>query len=404
MPIMSLTEHYAAGNVEARVVRFEPEEFPAVMVFPEAAPVEDQVKSLLADPNLSQAQKNLVDQIWNERERRKRRVGDDGTLYINANNPIIQALAEQDLDKKEISNLLMVIYANAMMFGTQGTKRHLSPDSSRTFFKGTNQIISSLMDTMHEVQKLRTQQAINSSDRTSSQPLSGFRGDAAGQEPPSTAVEQTEHITCLVALPFSDEYNVLIEALRDVLAVAPYFWDVRRADERYFENNIEDNVVKWIDHSQCFAVDLSERNDNVMMELGYMHWRYPDRPLILLQREGSKRLPVDLGTRLYISYSWGDVSDRGRIAKQLRDEIKKHEELKNLRGMKHYLSEHLLRNVVQWIPDVIAKAVAEHYNTVEDFVNEEPDIVVEKLKGKVGGPGTIKDIQGYLRDVLIATN
>lgn len=382
---VELEEHYIARGVEARVVRFEPEEFPAVMITPEAAPAEDQINNLLADPNLSQAQKNLVSQMWNERKRRRERLGDGGILHLNANNTVIQALAEQDRDNKEIANVLMVIYANAMLFSTQGTKTQLTLESSRRFFQDTNQIISSLMDTMQELQKLRTQRAINIGD--SPQPL---------PDP-----EQTKHITCFVALPFSDEYNALIEALRDVLEVAPYFWEVRRADERYFKDTIEFNIVKWIDRSQCFAVDLSERNPNVMMELGYMYWKYPDRPLLLLQREGSDRLPIDIATHLDIKYPWNNNKpDQNSIARKLRTEIGRHDTLKNLQGKEHYLSERLFKNF-DWIAYPIVDALVQHYKTVEDFVSEEPDTALAKLSPQVQslGRGIVEEIQHRLRKI-----
>ena len=108
----------------------------------------------------------------------------------------------------------------------------------------------------------------------------------------------------------------------------PYYWQVVRADKRYLANDVPNNVAVWIDQSQCFAVDISEGNDNVMMELGHMYWGYPERPLIVLQREGISRPPTDLGGYIRILYPWGDSPSQEKIATKFREEILKLDEIK----------------------------------------------------------------------------
>lgn len=76
------------------------------------------------------------------------------------------------------------------------------------------------------------------------------------------------HIVCFVAMPFRDECEVVLEAIRDVLEVKPYFLQVETAAFQYFARNVSDNVATWIQRASCYVADISDGNENVMMELG----------------------------------------------------------------------------------------------------------------------------------------
>jgi molecular chaperone HtpG len=400
---VELEEAYARRRVDAKVVKFEPEDIPAVMIFPETEPVTDQVDKLLADPNLSPALKSLVRQMWDEREQRRKGLGSGGILYINATNPVIQKLVDLDLSNNEISDVMTVIYTNAMMLSTQGTRMILAPESSKSFFESNNRMIAALMTKIYEVLDLKAQQAVTNSKRTPTQPLLTVTGDVvpkhthpSDSEDHSRHVEQTRYITCFVALPFKTEYDILVEALREVLEVAPYFWKVERADTRFFESTIADNVRRWIARSQCFAVDLSEGNDNVMMELGHMYWGYPERQLILLQRENIERRLADLGERIRIFYPWDNPPSQKNIVAKLREEIRKFDELKGLKGQAHYLSSRLIST---WIQSGLAEALARDSETVEEFVNKDPVIISSSLGAQQISVDLIQALQKNLRDV-----
>lgn len=403
---VELEEAYAQRRVDAKVVKFEPEDIPAVMIFPETEPVTDQVDKLLADPNLSHALKGLVRQMWDEREQRRKGLGGDGILYVNANNPVIQKLVDLDLSNNEISDVMTVIYTNARMLSTQGTRMIFPPDSSKRFFESNNRMIRALMDKIYEVLDLKAQQAVTSSERTPMQPLPVPTDDVAPKHisPSMTGdhtkhVEQTKYITCFVALPFKPDYDILIESLRDVLEVAPYFWRVERADKRFFDNSIPINVGIWIARSQCFAVDLSEGNDNVMMELGHMYWGYSGRPLILLQRQGAERRMADLGERIRIVYPWDTPPSQETIVTKLKEEIRKFDALKELKGEAHYLSSRLIKAItVGWLAGSMAETLAQHSETVEEFVNLDSTVVSSSLGAQNMPPNAVQTIQDSLRN------
>lgn len=163
------------------------------------------------------------------------------------------------------------------------------------------------------------------------------------------ANDHPKHIECFVAMPFNDDENfmyktVLLPAIREALELDPYYWQVVRADEHYFEDIIQNNVGAWMKRVQAYIADVSDENPNVMMELGYMLWaKQPGQPLIVLRRTGTSRTISDLAGFIYAYYpavSGGDHYAIQQIADTLRDDFAKHLGMQNLNGKKqaHYLS------------------------------------------------------------------
>lgn len=401
---VELEEVYLHQRIDAKVVRFLPEDIPAVLIFPETEPVSDQVDGLLADPNLSAPLKNLVKQMWDDREKQRRgRISAGGILYVNANNPVIQKLADLDLSDYEVQDVMIVIYNNALMLSTQGARMYLAPESAKKIFESNNRTIGALMTKIYEVRELKAHQLVEMGERAVSQ-LSksqssdaGARAAAASVATMAPSVEQTKHIQCLVALPFDEAYTPVLEALRDVLEVAPYFWQVVRADKRYFKNDVSNNLAAWVTRAHCYVVDISELNENVMMELGLMYWAYPNRPLILVQQEGTQHRVVDLGARFRIKYPWGDPPNQESIAAALRGEIKKFDDIMNLKGEAHYLSPRLMR--ADFIQPKLANALAERFETVEELLAREPGTISRDLGSRIAPTGVVESVQEYLRDV-----
>lgn len=398
---IELEEEYSHQRIDAKVVRFVPEDIPAVLIFPETEPVTDQVEGLLADPNLSAPLKNLVKQMWEDRDKQRRgRLSSGGILYVNANATVVQKLVDLDLGDYEIQEVMIVIYNNALMLSTQGARMYLAPESAKKIFESNNRTIAALMTKIYEVRDLKAHQLAEMGERATAQLTTAERAAqtaslAASAE--SATTEPTRHVTCLLAVPFDREYDILLEALRDVLEVAPYFWQVSRADKRFFANDVPNNMAEWIARAHCFAADISEMNENVMMEVGLMYWGYPGKPLLLLQRDTAQSRIVDLGGRLRVKYPWGEPPDQTRIAATLAEEIKKFEELKNLKGQAHYLSARVMR--ADFIPTKLAATLAERYETVEDLIRADAATISRDLGTRSAPTGVVHEVQAYLRDI-----
>jgi hypothetical protein len=289
---------------------------------------------------------------------------------------------------------MLFIYHNALVLSTQGAQRALRPESAKVVFDSNNRIVNNLMKRIQEVRELRQRQlAIMDSDRGSTGEVEAvLRTSVVIQDEP---IEHTSYITCFVAIPFSEEYEPVIGALRDVLQGSPYFWRVERADKRYFENEVSRNVAQWIRRAQCFAADLTDGNDNVMMEVGHMYWGYPRRPLILLQRQGVDRSPIDLASRIKIFYPWGEPLGAGEITNKLREEIARFDELTSLKGNAHYLSVQALR--AEFIIPRVAEALTQKFETVEDLVTASAADVAHEIGVALAPEGVIRSIQDHLR-------
>lgn len=394
---LEIEETYSRLRIDAKVVQFVPDTIPAVLIFPETEEVEDQVETLLADPNLSAPLKNLVRQMCEDRKRERRgKVSAGGILYVNANNSVMQQLADLDHQTDyDIQDVMIFIYNNALVLSTQGAKRALMPESAKIVFEGNNRVVSNLVTKIQEVRELQKRQLAG----LGSEKLLADHGAAAATTPPAKPVvsgEQTRHITCFVALPFDEEYKVVLEALRDVLEAPPYYWEVKRADQRLYRPSVPENVGHWIARANCYAVDLTGGNDNVLMEVGLMHWGYSDRPLILMQREGEPIRLANLGERIRVSYPWGDPPDQAAIAAALREHIRSREDIGKLKGEAHYLSVRAMRDE-DWVPSRVAEALAEEYETVEEFVEQDPKKVAKKL-GRNVPEGVVSAIQDHLRE------
>ena len=74
-----------------------------------------------------------------------------------------------------------------------------------------------------------------------------------------------QHTICFVALPFKDDEKfkyetVLLPALRKILEGKPYYWQVVRADARYYANTIDRNIAEWIKRAHVYIADISDLN------------------------------------------------------------------------------------------------------------------------------------------------
>src|SRR6266496_3462922 len=186
--------------------------------------------------------------------------------------------------------------------------------------------------------------------------------------------DQPQHIVCFVALPFKDNSSfqyetVLLPALRKVLELDPYWWQVVRADEKYFEDIIQGNVGNWMKRVHAYVADISDLNPNVMMELGYMLWaRKPDQPLLVLKRSDVTHHLADLGGFITVSYPLVNANDHyaiRRVADELRVEFAKHEATQRLnRGKQaHYLSPLFFREFQ--LSNEVAEKLSQNFVTME---------------------------------------
>jgi hypothetical protein len=186
--------------------------------------------------------------------------------------------------------------------------------------------------------------------------------------------EQASHITCLVALPSKDE-EILLPALREVLELFPYYWQVTSIHDKFLDVTISGNALAWLKRANAFIVDISEENSDIILQIGTMlSARQDEQPLILLKRQNSMyEGPDGLEGFFRISYPVINASDEytiHRVADALRDEFAKYEAIQRLNRSKqaHYLSPLMLEGKF-YLNIEIAEKLSQTFITMQNVRN-----------------------------------
>lgn len=380
---------------QATVVRFKPDDLPAVTVLTKDAKLRDELEATRKNLGLPESVRNLADRLLEGRPTVP------VTLYLNAGNPTIQRMAQMarmPAGGVEIYQVAkQAIYHNAILLA-----QHLiTPNSAQAIFTSSNLAIKLMIDQAERLADLQSQLNAIKLEQLSGTP----------PEPPRLReMSLGDHITCMVALPFKDKEHfayetVLLPALREVLEQEPYWWQVVRADAKYLENFVRPNVATFMNRAHAYIAEISDVNPNVMMELGYMLWAdsVRGRPLLVLERKGTGQHLADLGDLIRIHYPNATGPNAvSVIAEALRMEFAKKADLQKLNQQKraHYLSPLLLKGHFGQNPKV-AEALSRHFPTMEDFGAATMDQIRAKVPALSRGVarGLKEDIADLLRSV-----
>lgn len=119
-----------------------------------------------------------------------------------------------------------------------------------------------------------------------------------------------------IAMPFAKRFKPLYE---DVIqpALDEIGCNVERIDEIYKSTPIIKDIERGIRKADIFVADLSERNPNVLYELGYA--RGIGRPLVLITQR-IKDVPFDLQHRRCFVYS-NSFQGKNKLVDDLQNAI-----------------------------------------------------------------------------------
>ncbi len=379
---IDLMQHLPDPRSIVKIARFKPESIPALTVLSEAAKTQRELQQRMKNPIIPDYFQNLL------KEAMKLERTLPITLYVNASNPTIQQLAKMPLTD-DFQKAWAAIYNNAVMLA----QRVLTPSDIEGMFDSYNNVINRMIAQTDEVQKL---------NQKVTQLKLEIRDIKQNSSQKSAANQQTEHISCFFAMPFEEEYEPLLKAVRQVLEDKPYGWQVIRADEQHHGTTITSNVMRHIARSHCYLAEISDNNPNVFLEIGRM-MNYEERPRIYLCREEAKKsLAADLAGHIYYPYKMDTTNNSsiGDLVEQLRQEFEKKTEIRKLKNeeTKIYLSADLLVRKEKVNPE-IAELIAKKYITVEDFIEQNASNVAQKLNlKKKAETGAIEDAQEFLRN------
>ncbi|MBZ0221332.1 MAG: hypothetical protein K8I01_12990 [Candidatus Methylomirabilis sp.] len=119
--------------------------------------------------------------------------------------------------------------------------------------------------------------------------------------------EESEKPLCFVIMPFGGHYDLYYEVLYKP-AIINADLIPKRADEIYSSGRIIDDIWKFTKQAKIVLADLTERNPNVLYELGLAHAIGKQAILIT---ESAEDIPFDLKALRHIVYdknipNWGE--------------------------------------------------------------------------------------------------
>lgn len=325
---IELEEAYADRRIEARVVRYEPANIPAVLIFPEAPSYEQQVKRLLDDPETPSALKNLFKQIMDERvQERKQKWSGSGVLYLNAENEVIQQLAEQYPRRDEVEevDVLITIYNNALMLSSP---RSLTLENARRIFDSNNRTIKALINKINEVRELR-QRALTA-DPVQVQALEDeiqrLQDEVKRLQNENTRLQQfmpplPQVRTACYARPYKSEFAELDDDIKNIfreeMGVKLETVAERQEDLIAFES-----IKTKIQNSHFLVADITGANVNVLIEVGYALGA--GKQVVLIRQQGdTSEVPFDVRPFVYLEYIVATEAGGRRVVTLLDRNLRK---------------------------------------------------------------------------------
>ena len=356
-PYRELTSEFnvnmpAAGS-QAKIVRFKPVHIPAVITLTEAQRLRRQLTDLKGNLVIPSEIRDLVGRVVDERQIIP------VTIYLNADNPTIQALQKMSLRTEVAINAMIAIYNNALMLA-----QHLiTPRNAELMFTQFNRVIDLLISETREADILR-QKALQAEL-------------AARSERHAQTSTLTPHVSCFVAFDFQKR-DAIFKALSEVLQDRPYYWQVVRADALVEKPDLLPNLNDKMRRAHCFVVELSDANPNVILELGMMLTL--NRPVLLLRDKDAAaggELWANLSGKLYETYDGFETPEA--LIQQLAETLHRQTSFQALieKATPKFLSPVLLRGAD--VKASVVDSVCREYATVEEFVRASPDAVATRV-------------------------
>jgi len=355
----------------AEVVRFQPSDMAAVITMTEAFETWKRAEDASHNPTLPESVRTLMRQMATER----RTV--PVNLYLNANNPTIQRLAQMKLRDEVAANAITAIYNNALML----SQHLITPENAAHMFKQFNRVVSLLIETSAEVDRLR--------------------GSPANAESPLTRLNDqagsllTQHVTCYVLFD-PNVQDSLFQALTEVLQGPPYYWELVHDEKAIHQPDLRATITDKARNAHCFIIDLSENNPATLIQFGALLTL--NRPYLVMTDSAETQddsAPLSNG---WISADYDSRFDPQTLQQTLRDAIGRHAGFVQIsqNATRRFLSPVILRTA--WLTETSAQVIAAHYRTVEEFLETAPEAIARKT----GQPlGIIADLQNYIRGSLI---
>jgi molecular chaperone HtpG len=333
------------GSIRVDVRAFEPPELTAVIRATEASSSQMKAREIINDPNMPQDMREMAQEMLRMARNSSMR------LVLNANNPMVRLLAQQDFEHADVINLMGGIYNSAILYNQE----LMTPQNARIFYEQYQDLMSRTLDYIMERGNLQRREAELKEKHEELRKRTQPKG---GAEP--------KHLIFFLMTPMSEDYKPFIETVREVIENR-FGCQLFIASDRQYRDTVGDNVYHHMNQAHAFLAEVTDANPNVMYELGIARHDLRERPMVLLRRNDQQQLPADLHGRIYISYT--ELSGEA-LANHLESQLRTDQRIKALierKGLERYISPKFLMTAAR-LPTIeprIWHALADKFPTKE---------------------------------------
>lgn len=228
-------------RVDAR--HFQPAELVAVIRASQLSQGQQRARQMMDDPNVSGSMREMAEEMMRLARSESMR------LTINAGNPFIQQLAQQDPTQFEVQDLMLGVYNNAIVYNQE----LMTPYNARIFHDQFAALLQRSLAYLEERVTLQAERERLNKERQRREAAQGRQRSA--------------HRVMFLMTPFAAAYRPLEDALRRVVEDR---WGCQLflARDHHYDTLLLENVRAHMDRADVFLAEVSEQNPNVMFELG----------------------------------------------------------------------------------------------------------------------------------------
>lgn len=346
------------GRVRADVRYFDPQDLTALIRSTEASAGEMKARNILNDPNSSEDLREMAQEMLRMSRNASMR------LVLNAGNPMVRLLAQQNFDNPDVINLMLGIYNSAILYNQE----LMTPQNARIFYEQFQKLMSRSLEYIIQQEDLKHQTETLEKEREAMR-----KRDQKGEEP--------KHLIFFLMTPLAEAYQAFIEIVRDVIENR-FGCQLFVANDRQYKDTVIDNVRSHMDQAHAFIAEVTDADPEVMFELGAARFDLRERPIVLMRKNTQQQLPADLHGRIYVNYA--DKAGQ-ELADHLDTQLRADQRIKSLlekKSRERYISPKFLKDVSRFphIETKVWQDLADLYPTKEAWHQSSED----KIKTLLG--------------------
>jgi len=378
------------GRLDVVARRIQPDALAAILKDEERSEGLNRAYTILNDANASGEVKRMAEELI-------KRSGDaDMGMVINAANPLVRGLAElvEQVDRHgstdpqlwdDARELMKGVYNSALL----SNQRRMSAQNAQIFHEQFQRLMQRVLSSSRQVEEEKERQ------RQLQRELENLR---PRQE---TAKRQRRHLRGFYVTPFDPAFDEVRREMR-IFLEENFHCQLIDATDITHSPFISTNVERHLEEADFFIVDMTGLKPNIMVELGGIHYRHPEKPKLPIGQVGMSgdkfKLPADFEGLIVTPYvtqspptEWRQAWDRGFHADTSFMQL-----LSNS-NIERYLTPTLVNSWSEGVIDLeMARRLAEMFPTPSAWEAAELD----KIKTALGG-GLKANLAANLRDAII---